>query len=265
MVSENICVTHHGNAREVAARFQLLDSAVCQANTLTPVLLDEAAHLKEPFATPWHRYDFINHIQLSVPVDVLKYQPGGSKTGTVFLWKVPSARTQDEQLTQTTQIVSALQPSLPRYHSRQMKQDFKRRVSNIARFTPSILEAIYQEISLDSSVPSNPLMNQRIQVALQGEPGIIVDLRTLNSGRPGDNFEDFFSKMEEAVNEVTAADDRRHGTAHLSHWLSLEDLIEQVKSKCPEGTRVPSKALVRLQFAPQNPFTRRALSFTSKI
>lgn len=96
-------------------------------------------------------------------------------------------------------------------------------------------------------------MNQRIQVALLGEPGIIVDLRTLNSGRPGDNFEEFFSKMEEAVNEVTAADDRRHGTAHLSQWLSLEDLIEQVKSKCAEGTRVPSKALVRLQFAPQNP------------
>ncbi|XP_073720261.1 uncharacterized protein [Misgurnus anguillicaudatus] len=71
--------------------------------------------------------------------------------------------------------------------------------------------------------------------------------------------------MEEAVNEVTAADDRRHGTAHLSQWLSLEDLIEQVKSKCAEGTRVPSKALVRLQFAPQNPYTQRALNFTSRF
>lgn len=107
-------------------------------------------------------------------------------------------------------------------------------------------------------------MNQRIQVALPGEPGITLDLRTLNS-RPGENFEEFFSKMEEAVNKVTAADDGRHGTAHLSQWLSLEDLIEQVKSKCPEGTKVSNKALVRLQFAPQNSYTRRALNFTSRF
>lgn len=187
---------------------------MCQTDTLTPVLLDDTVHLEEPFASSWHRFDFINRIQLSVPVDVLKYQPGGSKTGITFLWKVERNRTQDEQLTQTTRVISSLQPSLPQYHTRYMKKDFKRKVANVARVTPSIVEAIYQEISHDSSAPSNPLMNQCIQVALQGEPGIIVDLRTLNSGRPGDNFEEFFSKMEEAVNEVTAADERRHGTCH---------------------------------------------------
>lgn len=265
VVSENISVTHHKNTLEVAARYQLLDNVMCQTDPLTPVLLDETVHPKEPFASSWHRFDFINRIQLSVPVDVLKYHPGSNKTGITSLWKVERTRTQDEQLTQTTQVVSSLQPFLPQYHTRYMKKEFKRKVANVARVTPSIVETIYQEISHDSSAPSNPLMNQCIQVALLGESGIIVDLRTLNSGRPGDNFEEFFSKMEEAVNEVTPADDRRHGTAHLSQWLSLEDLIEQVKSKCAEGTRVPSKALVRLQFAPQNPYTRRALNFTSRF
>lgn len=102
-------------------------------------------------------------------------------------------------------------------------------------------------------------MSQRSQVALQGEPGIIVDLCTLNSGHPGDIFEEFFVKMEEIVNEVTAPHILRHGTAHLSQWLLLEDLIEQVNSKCPKGTRVPSKGLVGLQFAPQSPYTQRVL------
>lgn len=101
-------------------------------------------------------------------------------------------------------------------------------------------------MSLDSSAPLNPLMGQCIQ-------GIVVDLRTLNSGHPGDIFEEFFSKMEETVNEVTAADDRRHGIAHLSQWLLREDLIEQVKSQCPEGTRVPSN------------LHHRALNFTSRF
>ncbi|KAJ8375335.1 hypothetical protein SKAU_G00059150 [Synaphobranchus kaupii] len=264
VVSENISVIHHNNTPGVvAARYQLLDNVMCETETLKPVLLDENVHLAEPFASSWHRFDFINRIQLSVPVDVLKFQPGGSKTGITLLWKVDRTRTQDQQLTQTTQVVSSVQPLLPQYHTRCMKREFKRKFANVARVTPSIVEAIYQDISHDTSAPSNPVMNQRIQVALQGEPGIIVDLRTLNSGRPGDNFEEFFSKMEEAVNEVTATDERRHGIAHLSQWLSLEDLIEQVKSKCPEGTRVPSKALVRLQFAPQNPYTRRAMNFTS--
>ncbi|KAK0155231.1 hypothetical protein N1851_002422 [Merluccius polli] len=246
VLSDNIAVTHHKNTPDVAARYLLLDNVMCQTDTLTHVLLDDTVHLEEPFASSWHRFEFINRIQLSVPVDVLKYQPGGRKTGITFLWKVERNRTQDEQLTQTIRVVSSLQPFLPQYHTRYMKKDFKRKVANVARVTPSIVEAIYQEISHDSSAPSNPLMNQCIQVALQGEPGIIVDLRTLNSGRPGDNFEEFFSKMEEA-------------------WLSLENLIEQVKSKCPEGTRVPSKALVRLQFAPKNPYTQSALNFTSRF
>ncbi len=51
-----------------------------------------------------------------------------------------------------------------------------------------------------------------------------------------------------------AVDERHHGIAHLSQWLSLEDLMSKVKARCPEGTAIPSKALVRLQFAPRNPY-----------
>ena len=143
-----------------------------------------------------------------------------------------------------------------------MKKDFKRKVANVAGVTPSIVEAIYQEISHDSLALSNPLMNQRIQVALQGEPGIIVDLCTLNSGRPGDNFDEFFSKMEEAVNEVTAADESRHGTAHLSQWLSWEDLIEQVKSKWNQGAQQrPCETAI----CTNESLHQSALNFTSRF
>lgn len=73
VLSQNIDVTHHKNSPEVAARYRLLDNVMCQTDTLTPVILDDTVHLKEPFASTWHRFDFINRIQLSVPVDVLKY------------------------------------------------------------------------------------------------------------------------------------------------------------------------------------------------
>lgn len=64
---------------------------------------------------------------------------------------------------------------------------------------------------------------------------------------------------------MTAAQERRHGVACLSEWLSMEDLINQVKQRCEEGTMIPSKALVRLQFSPKNPYTKRALQFTNRF
>jgi len=51
--------------------------------------------------------------------------------------------------------------------------------------------------------------------------------------------------MSGIVEEVTAVDDRRHGT--------LNEVIEKTKENCLEGTEIPSKDLVRLQFTPRNP------------
>ena len=65
--------------------------------------------------------------------------------------------------------------------------------------------------------------------------------------------------------KVAAADERRHGVSHLSQILSMDDLISQVTARCPTGTQIPSKACVRLQFAPKNPYTRTATKFTSRF
>jgi hypothetical protein len=68
-----------------------------------------------------------------------------------------------------------------------------------------------------------------------GETGLVADLRHLNKGRQGETYDFFFTKMAELVEEYTAADERRHNVAHLSHYLSLGDLIVhvQTKERCP--------------------------------
>lgn len=91
------------------------------------------------------------------------------------------------------------------------------------------------------------------------------NMRHLNPGRPSGTFDVFFENMGEILEAITAADDRRHGQSHMSEFVSIRDLIQQTKSKCPPGTPVPSKALVRLQFTPTNPYSRSALCFTSKF
>ena len=64
---------------------------------------------------------------------------------------------------------------------------------------------------------------------------------------------------------MTAADERRHGVAHMSEFLSVRDLIKRVEERLPPDTEVPSAALVRLQFTPCNPYTAAATQFTSRF
>ena len=71
--------------------------------------------------------------------------------------------------------------------------------------------------------------------------------------------------MEKVIEEVTAADDRRHGTAHMSQWLSMKDLIKKVTAKCSEGTPIPSKDLVRLPFTPKKSVHKNCTKFHVKV
>ena len=67
------------------------------------------------------------------------------------------------------------------------------------------------------------------------------------------------------MNSMTAEDERRHNVAHMSHWSSVKDLVAQAAQLCPPETLIPSKALVRLQFTPRNPYSHAALSFSSRF
>ena len=98
-----------------------------------------------------------------------------------------------------------------------------------------------------------------------GEAGLIDDLRHLNPGRPSGYFDVFFESLKRQIEAIIAADDRRHGIAHLSEWISIRDMVEKAASECPPDTPIPSHFLVRLHFVPNNPFTKTALSFTSKL
>ena len=86
VVSENISVKHHnGTPGVVFPRYRLLDIKIRDSEALQPVLLDENVHLTKPFTGAWQRFDFIQKLQLSVTVDVLQYQAGGSTSGVTFL------------------------------------------------------------------------------------------------------------------------------------------------------------------------------------
>ena len=72
----------------------------------------------------------------------------------------------------------------------------------------------------------------RVKVAIETkDPDLVLDLRHLNKGRPGDTFKSFFKELEKLVEEETAADKRRHGISHESQCINIRDLIAKVKAK----------------------------------
>ena len=64
----------------------------------------------------------------------------------------------------------------------------------------------------------------------------------------------------------TAVDDRRHTTVtQLGRAMSVRDLREKVKSRCPDGTKIPSESWIRLQFWPKTPHARSKIHYTGKL
>ena len=81
------------------------------------------------------------------------------------------------------------------------------------------------------------------------------DLRHLNHGH-SQKYELFWTECKKYLEDAveTAVDDRRHDEhAHLAKAISVRDLLEQVRKRCPDGTPCPSKQWLRLQFWPKNP------------
>ena len=266
-IDEFATIQHVTRTLNVKQKYTLLDQAVKVLDNYNPLTFDEEAHIEKQFENNVARYRFFSDLQLSVPIDIISFCPGGSVVTTFCIVRVPEMRSDAEMLTQGARMVQKLKPQLKEFHTRAQRKLFKSKLSNIANIQPALVDFIYSELSLDASTMNHPDMMHRLRLISLGEEGLLADLRHLNTGRPNDRYDTFFEKLIELVEDKSAADDRRHGTgvAHLSEWISLDDMITQAAKECPTGTPIPSKSLVRLQFAPSNPYTLRAQNFSSKV
>ena len=222
-------------------------------------------HFRVWFQSNAERFRFFRDLKLSVPIDIIKFSPGGSVLTTFCIVKVNENRSTSEMLTQGATSLQKLQPYLKEFHTRAQKREFRSQLNNVAKVLPAVADMIYKHFSLDATTAAHPVTQERIRLVFLGHEDLLVDLRSMNPGRPAIKFNLFFEKLSEVVEEVTAADERRHNIAHLSQWISLKELINKASERCPEDTPIPSKSLVRLQFAPRNPYSHAALTFTSKI
>ena len=250
---------------EVKSQYKLLDQVVKSSPALTPVIFNEEKHLDKPFENAKQRLRYFEGLQLSVPIDIIRFSPGGSVVTTFCIFRVKADQTESEILIEGARMLQKARPYLQECHTRAQKALFRERLQNLTHVMPSVADLIYKELTLDAATAAHPTTQERLRRIFLGEKGLLADLRHLNAGRPTGKYDAFFEQLANVVEDITAADERRHNIAHLAEWLSLGELVRKTEEQCPPDTPVPSKSLVRLQFAPRNPYTHKALTFTSKI
>ena len=135
----------------------------------------------------------------------------------------------------------------------------------------AVLRHMYRDLVGDWSAAANTSqaeLDERVNAFFEmEEPGLVYDLRQIYSGRAS-QYDTFWERAKEFLEEDvgTAVDDRRHSqTVHLAKAISVRDLREQVMSRCPVGTPLPSEEYVRLQFLPTRKNTKVAERYTGKL
>lgn len=97
------------------------------------------------------------------------------------------------------------------------------------------------------------------------DPDIVIDLHEVNCSG-SDNYKVFWEQCKVYLQEITAVHERRHDqVTYLAQALSVRDLIEQVKKKCPPDTPVPCAQWTRLQFWPKNPHAKTAKYYQKSL
>eukprot|EP00731_Ephydatia_muelleri_P010010 Em0005g596a len=161
-----------------------------------------------------------------------------------------------------------LKKDIPQYHSRAMRRAAFEKFGLVMKTTKSALRYLYKGDSSASANLEESEIDARVDTFFElEEPSLIYDLREHYKGNQS-KFDVFWQRAKEYLEEDvgTAVDDRRHSTiVHMAKAISVRDLREKVKERCPPGTLVPSDEWIRLQFAPSCVSSHTALRYTGKL
>lgn len=148
-VSKDAFLYHVPQTQKVLPNHAILDTCLAKMNYYEYILYDEDIHVELPFKTNFERYDFLQKIALSMPINVLKYNPGGSVRASVFIWKAPNNRSVQEIINEGSKTIENLRSRFSEFYTRRMKSDFTRTYTGLhACQTPKhILPSIYKELT----------------------------------------------------------------------------------------------------------------------
>ena len=220
-----------------------LQQAVEEAGEWQPVEM-RSSDILDDTTTAMQPYRFLKGFKVACPVAIYRYAVGGSVGTVAFVRKLPAELSQSTCVTKCNAVVEQLKPRIPQYHTRQMWHTFAEQCSNLVRISPSVRRYFYTCLTGDSTAASSVVerdVDHCMRLVVLGKlPELSADLCHLATGRPG-MFDVFLAAAQEIIRDsFVAEDDRRHGIAHMSHFISQWDLQKQAAERCPPGTPIPS-------------------------
>ena len=218
---------------------------------------------------PRKKYEYIQLLK-SKGRAMLTYKHGNNVGNTNFVWKVPEPS--PDSFCQSQQTIEEVKQAIPTFHTRAMRRSLMQRYGRVtSNVKPAILCNIYIELTGDMSAATNEhkaQIDERVRLLLDMEdPDIVLDLRALTMGQKN-QYDVFWDESRTFVEEVigTPVDDRRHDqVTHLAHAISASDLLEKVRARCPEGTKVPSESWLCLQFWPKSKHAHSKIHYTGNL
>lgn len=264
-IAENIAFTLLPKSPSTSPTFEELEKKLEEKELFEHILVEDTCPNE-----PRRKYEFIQMLMssgIAVETALLTYSHGNNIGNLHFIWKVSG-----DDLTHSQRTIEKVKEEIPVFHTRAMR---KALFSKFGRVTPSIkpaiLRALYRELTSDASAPTNQLeaeIDERVKRVLDMEdPDIVIDLRHLNTGKKS-QYDVFWEHCKNFLHEDvgSAVDDRRHAAVtHLARAISVRDLRDQVKLRCPQGTPIPSEPWIRLQFWPKTPHARSKIHYTGRL
>ena len=255
----------------------------CEANPSLFIELESLLHEKDSFqfivvedvcpTDPRRKYDYLQALKsggLAVKAAMLTYRHGNNIGNTNCIWKVPE---QDpDSFSQSQQTIEIVKKQIPTFHTRTMRRSLMQKYGRVApNIKPAVLRSLYRDLTDDSSAATNQHtaeVDERVRLILDMEdPDVVLDLRALNTGHKS-QYDVFLEECKKFLEEEvgTPVDDRRHDqVVHLARAISARDLLEQVKTRCPEDTKIPSEPWLRLQFWPKTKHAHSKIHYTGKL
>ena len=118
---------------------------------------------------------------------------------SLFLQKVPRLFDENERIEVAVRMLKKVEPEIPVYNTRAMRQKFQREIKLLNFPTPlHVVRHIYRTLTQDSSADTaSQEIDETVNLAIEtGGPDLVIGLRHLSKGRPGDTFDVFFRELE---------------------------------------------------------------------
>ncbi|RIA82589.1 hypothetical protein C1645_835141 [Glomus cerebriforme] len=188
---------------------------------------------------------------LFVPTGLYRY-PHGNYLGTLnFIWREPNPEEiyEDYEILKA-QMIIRINDIIPIYCTSQMRKNVLQKYSLVRNISKPVLRMLYHDLTGDASLANDQIskeMEERLRLMmLLEDPSIIIDLR-INNGSQGSNLNIFWEELMDIL------------MRELRDRINTRLYAKYQGPSLPSDIFIPSEEWIRLNFAPSNAYTTKAM------